>query len=233
MSQSCLRKVVPFKSNVSRDELRDLWKGGLVVGLFNLPNNDVFDACLDFAVECEKDELLCKQSELESRSTTSSTSEKFDISNVKVTSNDPSSEIGKLLASSEAERDKLKLQLSAVSKTHSELLEQMAKRSAELVTAIDEMKRQSAEIASLKLDQKKREKDLRQLNRCKQQHARLQADNSKLQSERDRAVAHSDDMQSKLDECLMAVTAFDEDLTQSREDLINERCESKLLLMMG
>ena len=45
-----LHKVVPFR-RVSRAEARQLWKSRAIGGLFNLPDERLFDACQDFCLQ--------------------------------------------------------------------------------------------------------------------------------------------------------------------------------------
>jgi hypothetical protein len=62
---STLRKVFRFRDNVDRTEMRKLWTDGKVCGMFNIPNDAVFDACVDFCIEPTSDDLLVTHAELE------------------------------------------------------------------------------------------------------------------------------------------------------------------------
>jgi hypothetical protein len=53
MQEGPVLRVVSRKKAITREEAFELWKEGKVVGLFNLPSKEVFDACQDFCVESE------------------------------------------------------------------------------------------------------------------------------------------------------------------------------------
>lgn len=44
-------RVLSQKKPITREAALGLWKEGKVSGLFNIPNQEVFDLCQDFCVE--------------------------------------------------------------------------------------------------------------------------------------------------------------------------------------
>jgi len=65
-----VRKVImdAAESEVSREELKKLWKAGLICGLFNIPfdNEELFNSCHDFCLEVDpKEEKLYSIAKLE------------------------------------------------------------------------------------------------------------------------------------------------------------------------
>jgi hypothetical protein len=47
-----LYKVID-RETISRDKVKSLWREGKVSGLFNLPTEELFDACRDFGVKVD------------------------------------------------------------------------------------------------------------------------------------------------------------------------------------
>jgi len=63
--QCILRMVSHRTKNISRKELESLWRTGKIVGLFNIPfdNLPLWMACNDFAIEGEDEQELIKRNE--------------------------------------------------------------------------------------------------------------------------------------------------------------------------
>jgi len=49
-------RVVGVKKEITRDQVKELCDQGKVCGIFNIPNEQVFDACRDFCIEGELDQ---------------------------------------------------------------------------------------------------------------------------------------------------------------------------------
>ena len=58
-----LRKVLPGVT-VDRISLRKRWQNGELVGMFNIPDENVFNACADFCEQTNADETLITFTEL-------------------------------------------------------------------------------------------------------------------------------------------------------------------------